>query len=73
MFVYREEPLPQVPRTRPRQRQNTAKWMEKMERVHRRAEAYWVEKHRHGATNKIDLMFDDRYTRFSSYGAGWLI
>jgi len=24
-----------------------------------------VEKHRHGATNKIDLFFDDRFTRFS--------
>jgi replicative DNA helicase len=25
-----------------------------------------VEKHRHGATNKIDLYFDDRFTRFSN-------
>jgi replicative DNA helicase len=41
------------------------KWVEKMERVHRRAEVM-VEKHRHGATNKIDLYFDDRFTRFSN-------
>jgi replicative DNA helicase len=33
--------------------------------VHRRAEVL-VEKHRHGATNKIDLFFDDRFTRFSN-------
>jgi replicative DNA helicase len=25
-----------------------------------------VEKHRHGATNKIELFFDDRFTRFSN-------
>jgi len=25
-----------------------------------------VEKHRHGATNKIELYFDDRFTRFSN-------
>jgi len=28
-----------------------------------------VEKHRHGATNKIDLFFDDRFTRFSNFAA----
>ena len=42
-----------------------AKWLEKCERAHRRAEVL-VEKHRHGATNKIDLYFDDRFTRFSN-------
>jgi replicative DNA helicase len=64
MFVYREEyylksrePDPGSP--------DHGKWMEKMERAHRRAECL-VEKHRHGATNKIDLYFDDRYTRFSN-------
>jgi replicative DNA helicase len=63
MFVYREEyylksrePDPSTP--------EHAKWLEKCERVHRRAEVL-VEKHRHGATNKIDLHFDERYTRFS--------
>ena len=64
MFVYREEyylksrePDPSSP--------DHAKWLEKCERAHRRAEVL-VEKHRHGATNKIDLYFDDRFTRFSS-------
>ncbi|HTQ15569.1 MAG TPA: replicative DNA helicase [Rhizomicrobium sp.] len=67
MFIYREEyylksrePDPGTP--------EHGKWMERMERVHRRAELL-VEKHRHGATNKIDLMFDDRFTRFSSLAA----
>jgi len=64
MFVYREEyylktrePDPSTP--------EHAKWLEKCERAHRRAEVL-VEKHRHGATNKIDLYFDDRFTRFSN-------
>ena len=64
MFVYREEyylksrePDPSTP--------DHAKWLEKCERAHRRAEVL-VEKHRHGATNKIDLFFDDRFTRFSN-------
>ena len=67
MFVYREEyylksrePDPGTP--------EHGKWMEKLERTHRRAEVL-VEKHRHGATNKIDLFFDDRFTRFSNLAA----
>jgi replicative DNA helicase len=64
MFVYREEyylksrePEPGTP--------EHGKWLEKLERAHRRAELL-VEKHRHGATNKLDLFFDDRFTRFSN-------
>ncbi len=64
MFVYREEyylanrePDPSSP--------DHAKWLEKCERAHRRAEVL-VEKHRHGATNKIELFFDGRFTRFSN-------
>ena len=67
MFVYREEyylksrePDPSTP--------DHAKWLEKCERAHRRAEVL-VEKHRHGATNKIDMFFDDRFTRFSNLAA----
>ncbi|MBS0471059.1 MAG: replicative DNA helicase [Proteobacteria bacterium] len=64
MFVYREEyylktrePDPSSP--------DHAKWIERCERVTGRAEVI-VEKHRHGATNKIDLQFDSRFTRFSN-------
>ncbi len=64
MFIYREEyylktrePDPTTP--------DHAKWVEKCERAFRRAEVL-VEKHRHGATNRIELFFDDRFTRFSN-------
>ena len=67
MFVYREEyylksrePDPSTP--------DHAKWLEKCERAHRRAEVL-VENHRHGATNKNVLFFDDRFTRFSNFAA----
>jgi replicative DNA helicase len=67
MFVYREEyylksrePEAGTP--------EHGKWMEKLERTHRRAELM-VEKHRHGATNKVELFFDDRFTRFSNLAA----
>jgi replicative DNA helicase len=63
MFVYREEYYLKSREPEPGSPEH-GKWMEKMERVHRRAEVL-VEKHRHGATNKIDLFFDDRFTRFS--------
>jgi len=64
MFVYREEYYlksrePELGTS------EHSKWLEKCERAHRRAEVL-VEKHRHGATNKIDLFFDDRFTRFSN-------
>jgi replicative DNA helicase len=62
MFVYREsyylktkKPAEDDP--------DFTKWSEKMERVNHLADVL-VEKHRHGATNKIELFFDDRFTRF---------
>jgi replicative DNA helicase len=63
MFVYREEYYlksrePDVTT------EEHAKWLEKCERVHGRADLI-IEKHRHGATRTIDLQFDERYTRFS--------
>ncbi|MDE2110267.1 MAG: replicative DNA helicase [Alphaproteobacteria bacterium] len=64
MFVYREEYYlksrePEIGSS------EHGKWLEKCERAHRRAEVL-VEKHRHGATNKVELFFDDRFTRFSN-------
>jgi replicative DNA helicase len=64
MFIYREEYYLKSREPDPGSADH-AKWLEKCERAHRRAELL-VEKHRHGATNKIDLFFDDRFTRFSS-------
>ena len=42
-----------------------AKWMEKLDRATNRAEVL-VEKHRHGATRNIELVFEGQYTRFSN-------
>ena len=70
MFVYREEYYLKSREPDPSSADH-AKWLEKCERAHRRAEVL-VEKHRHGATNKIDLYFDDRFTRFSNLVAGKL-
>jgi len=64
MFVYREEYYLKSREPEPGTSEH-AKWLEKCERVFRRAEVL-VEKHRHGATRKIELFFDDRFTRFSN-------
>jgi replicative DNA helicase len=64
MFVYREEYYLKSREPEPGSAEHD-KWLEKCERCHRRAEVL-VEKHRHGATNKIELFFDDRFTRFSN-------
>jgi replicative DNA helicase len=64
MFVYREEYYLKS-REPDAGSPDHAKWLDKCERAHRRAEVL-VEKHRHGATNRIELFFDDRFTRFSN-------
>jgi replicative DNA helicase len=67
MFVYREEYYLQSREPEPGTSDH-AEWLEKLERVHNRAEIL-VEKHRHGPTNKVDLFFDSRFTRFSNLAA----
>ena len=67
MFIFREEYYLKTREPEPGTPEH-GKWLEKMERVHRRAEVL-VEKHRHGATNRIELFFDDRFTRFSNLAA----
>ncbi len=64
MFVYREEYYLKSREPEAGSSEH-AKWLERCERAHRRAEIL-VEKHRHGATNKVELFFDDRFTRFSN-------
>jgi replicative DNA helicase len=64
MFVFREEYYLKTREPEPGTPEHT-KWMTKLEGAHRRAEVL-VEKHRHGSTNRIELFFDDRFTRFSS-------
>jgi replicative DNA helicase len=62
MFVYREAYYLKS-RKPPEDDPEFVKWSEKMERVNHLADVL-VEKHRHGATNRIELFFDDRFTRF---------
>jgi replicative DNA helicase len=64
MFVYREEYYLKSREPDPGSADH-AKWMEKLDRATNRAEVM-IEKHRHGATRSIDLMFEGQYTRFSN-------
>jgi replicative DNA helicase len=64
MFVYREEYYLKTREPDPASAEH-AKWAQKLDAATGRAEVL-VEKHRHGATTKIDLLFEDRFTRFSS-------
>jgi len=66
MFVYREEYYLKSREPDPSSAEH-GKWLEKCERAHRRAELL-VEKHRHGATNKIELFFDDRFYPLLEFG-----
>ncbi len=62
MFVYREAYYLKS-RKPPEDDPEFVKWSEKMDRVNHLADVL-VEKHRHGATTRIELFFDDRFTRF---------
>ena len=64
MFVYREEYY-LATREPEAGTSEHAKWAEKLERATNRAEVL-VEKHRHGATRSIDLVFEGQFTRFSN-------
>src|SRR5882762_3931622 len=64
MFVYREEYYLKSREPEPGTSEYD-QWVQKLERVHNRAEIL-VEKHRHGPTNKVELFFDERFTRFSN-------
>lgn len=62
MFVYREAYYLKTRKPDESDPEFT-KWSEKMERVEHLADLL-IEKHRHGPTTKIELFFDDRFTRF---------
>jgi replicative DNA helicase len=71
MFLYREEYYMKTKKpdeNDPALAADLAKWLEKFDRVHNRAEVL-VEKHRHGPTNRIELFFDENFTRFSNLAA----
>lgn len=64
MFVYREEYY-LASREPEAGSPEHVKWTEKLDRATGKAEVL-VEKHRHGATNRIELQFDGRFTRFAN-------
>jgi replicative DNA helicase len=64
MFVYREEYYLASREPEPGTSEH-AKWIEKLEKATNRADVL-VEKHRHGATRAIELVFEGSYTRFSN-------
>ena len=64
MFVYREAYY--MKSRKPEESSSEfAKWTERWEKIQNIAEVL-VEKHRHGATGPIQLLFEDSYTRFSN-------
>jgi replicative DNA helicase len=62
MFVYREAYYLKT-RKPDEDDPEFTKWSERMDRVGHLADVL-VEKHRHGPTTRIELFFDDRFTRF---------
>jgi replicative DNA helicase len=62
MFVYREAYYLKT-RKPDEDDPEFTKWSEKMDRLGHLADLL-VEKHRHGPTTRIELFFDDRFTRF---------
>ena len=71
LFVYRDEYYLQQRAPKPmafdREEKFQAafdKWQRDMEQVHNKAEIL-IEKHRHGPTGRIELLFEGEYTRFA--------
>src|SRR5579864_2274378 len=64
MFVYREEYYLKSREPEPGSADHT-KWMDKLDRATNRAEVL-IEKHRHGQTRAIELVFEGNFTRFSN-------
>ncbi len=64
MFVYREEYYLKSREPEAGSAEH-AKWMDKLDRATNRAEVL-IEKHRHGQTRSIELVFEGSFTRFSN-------
>jgi len=64
MFVYREEYYLKSREPEAGSAEH-AKWMDKLDRATNKAEVL-IEKHRHGQTRSIELVFEGNFTRFSN-------
>ena len=65
MFVYREAYYLKSRKPDEADTMEFVKWQEKMMRIENLAEVM-IEKHRHGATRTIELVFEGNFTRFSN-------
>ncbi len=65
MFVFREEYYVEREKPSDDNLEEMAKWQERMERLHGRAEII-IGKQRHGPIGSVDLSFEGRFTRFGN-------
>ncbi|MEO9653204.1 MAG: replicative DNA helicase [Roseobacter sp.] len=70
MFVFREEYYVEREKPSDDHLEDMAKWQEKMERLHGRAEVV-IGKQRHGPIGTVDLSFEGRFTRFGNLVQPW--
>ena len=65
MFVFREEYYAEREKPGEEKFEEMAKWQERMERLHGRAEVI-IGKQRHGPIGNVELSFEGRFTRFGN-------
>ncbi|MBM9594332.1 replicative DNA helicase [Roseitranquillus sediminis] len=70
MFVFREEYYAEREKPSDDKLDEMAKWQERMERLHGRAEVI-IGKQRHGPIGSVDLSFEGRFTRFGNLVKPW--
>ncbi|MFK7868276.1 MAG: replicative DNA helicase [Roseobacter sp.] len=70
MFVFREEYYAEREKPSDDNLEEMAKWQERMERLHGRAEVV-IGKQRHGPIGTVDLSFEGRFTRFGNLVQPW--
>ena len=70
MFVFREEYYVEREKPSDDNLDEMAKWQEKMERLHGRAEVV-IGKQRHGPIGTVELSFEGRFTRFGNLAKPW--
>jgi replicative DNA helicase len=70
MFVFREEYYVEREKPSDDNLEEMAKWQEKMERLHGRAEVV-IGKQRHGPIGTVELSFEGRFTRFGNLAKPW--
>lgn len=70
MFVFREEYYAEREQPSEDKLEEMAKWQERMDRLHGRAEVI-IGKQRHGPIGNVELSFEGRFTRFGNLVKPW--